>query len=592
VTSARLARPRAAAAALLIAGLAAAAIVWAPISASAIPMTFDVTSTADAGAGSLREAVGFANLNPGDDTITFHLPANSQILPLSNIIIQEALTVDGVDTPGLTIDGGAPLTYQLFLVAPTVAGGSYTFRNLTFDGSVGDPAYFGSMIYVTVGLVTAQALTVDRVVSRNLHTGEGGLVNVFTMGPGGTATVVDSTFTDNTADVNGGSLAFRGIDGQISITRSTFTRGVATTGDGGAVYVDGTGGGTPTVVVTSSTFDANTAVGASGRGGAIYANFLRGLSITDSAFTNGSAFDGGGAVAVFELAAGATTVSILRSSFTGNQSTTNGGAILFGPSAGVVSPGGITVDSSTFAANTLIGRSAVGHSIAFTTINAFGVPGANLATFSVSNSTFDEAGAVAARPWALWLETIAGPASLSVVNSTVIGGIGIASINSPNVTIDHTILWGNDIPGNAFAAVGFTGLAAVTINWSLSSGPAQPYFVAGAGNQFSSPGHGLDPLANNGGPTQTRLPSAASPARNAGNPAFGAVPAFDQRGAGFIRRVGVIDIGAVEAQGAVLSATGGTVSPGLPLGAAFLILTGLALLLLDYRRRYPVVSGA
>jgi hypothetical protein len=177
----------------------------------------------------------------------------------------------------------------------------------------------------------------------------------------------------------------------------------------------------------------------------------------------------------------------------------------------------------------------------------------------------------------------------------VIGGIGVTFLDSTAVTIDHSILFGNASPFDDFAAANFTGPSSVTVNWSLFSGPADPYFAAGTGNQFSAPAHGLNPLANNGGPTQTRLPSATSLALNAGNPAFGAVPAFDQRGAGFVRRVGVIDIGAAEVQAAAgpqLSATGGTVSPGLPLGAAFLILTGLALLLLDYRRRYPVVSGA
>src|SRR5262249_16713865 len=55
----------------------------------------------------------------------------------------------------------------------------------------------------------------------------------------------------------------------------------------------------------------------------------------------------------------------------------------------------------------------------------------------------------------------------------------------------------------------------------------------------------LGPLANNGGPTPTRIPTAASPVRNAGvNPA---ALVTDQRGPGFSRQVGgAVDIGAVE----------------------------------------------
>ncbi|MDB5311103.1 MAG: repeat protein, partial [Gemmataceae bacterium] len=66
----------------------------------------------------------------------------------------------------------------------------------------------------------------------------------------------------------------------------------------------------------------------------------------------------------------------------------------------------------------------------------------------------------------------------------------------------------------------------------------------------------LGPLASNGGPTQTMLPQAGSPAVGAGSTAvltaanFGvAAPAYDQRGLGFARVVrGRVDIGAVEVQ--------------------------------------------
>ena len=49
------------------------------------------------------------------------------------------------------------------------------------------------------------------------------------------------------------------------------------------------------------------------------------------------------------------------------------------------------------------------------------------APVSVVNSTFDEAGATGAVPYALFFDVIDGPASLSVANSTVIGGIGLCS---------------------------------------------------------------------------------------------------------------------------------------------------------------------
>jgi hypothetical protein len=57
----------------------------------------------------------------------------------------------------------------------------------------------------------------------------------------------------------------------------------------------------------------------------------------------------------------------------------------------------------------------------------------------------------------------------------------------------------------------------------------------------------LGPLANNGGPTLTRLPLPGSPAIDAGNSAFPSPPPTDQRG--LPRTAGpAIDLGSVEVQ--------------------------------------------
>ena len=57
----------------------------------------------------------------------------------------------------------------------------------------------------------------------------------------------------------------------------------------------------------------------------------------------------------------------------------------------------------------------------------------------------------------------------------------------------------------------------------------------------------LDPLADNGGATETHALVAGSPALDAGDPNFGPSPTHDQRGPGFPRVLnGVIDIGAYE----------------------------------------------
>ena len=95
-------------------------------------------------------------------------------------------------------------------------------------------------------------------------------------------------------------------------------------------------------------------------------------------------------------------------------------------------------------------------------------------------------------------------------------------------------------------------------------------------SRFGITNFGLLTLANNGGPTPTRLLAASSPALNNGDPAFGAAPAFDQRGDGFPRIVGRLDIGAIEMP-AALANTGSTGLPvWVPIVGGIVLLAGIA----------------
>jgi hypothetical protein len=59
-----------------IVGLLALAFAFVASVASAVPLTFTVTNTADSGAGSLRQAILDANENTGPDTIQFNIPSD------------------------------------------------------------------------------------------------------------------------------------------------------------------------------------------------------------------------------------------------------------------------------------------------------------------------------------------------------------------------------------------------------------------------------------------------------------------------------------------------------------------------------------
>jgi parallel beta-helix repeat protein len=87
--------------------------------------TFTVTTTADAGAGSLRDAINQANALAGPDTIRFGLPAGPQtISPLSALpVITDSLTIDGTTQPGYA---GSPLVSVTGVGAGVVNGLVYS----------------------------------------------------------------------------------------------------------------------------------------------------------------------------------------------------------------------------------------------------------------------------------------------------------------------------------------------------------------------------------------------------------------------------------------------------------------------------------
>ena len=76
--------------------------------------------------------------------------------------------------------------------------------------------------------------------------------------------------------------------------------------------------------------------------------------------------------------------------------------------------------------------------------------------------------------------------------------------------------------------------------------------TTGLGNQIGTAAAPIDPLlgplANNGGTTRTHAILAGSPAINTGDAASSGTPLFDQREKPFVRREGVVDIGAYERQ--------------------------------------------
>src|SRR5947207_972915 len=100
--------------------------------------TFLVTTTADTGLGSLRNAIDIANATPGADMIAFNIPgAGAQTITVNSNLppISDRLTIDGTTQPGYA---GKPLivlrasgsSYYGLQLNP----GSCAVRGLTVNG--------------------------------------------------------------------------------------------------------------------------------------------------------------------------------------------------------------------------------------------------------------------------------------------------------------------------------------------------------------------------------------------------------------------------------------------------------------------------
>jgi titin len=92
----------------------------------AIPAVITVFNTNDSGAGSLRQAITSANLNPGPDTINFNIPGGGAqtISPASALpAVTDTVTIDATTQPGyngspfVLINGGAALPFGLIVQA-------------------------------------------------------------------------------------------------------------------------------------------------------------------------------------------------------------------------------------------------------------------------------------------------------------------------------------------------------------------------------------------------------------------------------------------------------------------------------------------
>jgi hypothetical protein len=342
---------------------------------------------------------------------------------------------------------------------------------------------------------------------------------------GGTVNLTNSNFSNNSgwAPSRGGAISNN--SGTVNVTNGTFSGNIATSG--GGISNNGPG----TVKVANSTFSGNVGVRftlgipAAVNGAAIF-NQGGTVEVTSSTLSGNDAGGGSGG-GIYNREGG--TVKVTNSTLSGN---TVGGFFengLFG--GGIYNDNGtVEVTNSTLSGNETTNAGSRGAGI----YNKAG-------TVTLTNSTLSGNKANPSNRVPLF------PALPSPASGGGIWNGGTVNVKN-TIVAQNSATTGPDVFGS-FASGGYnligdgtgsTGFTAVGDLVGTAAAPIDPL---------------LNPLADNGGPTQTVALQPGSPAINGGDPAFVLTsgpfigpPFYDQRGISPFNRVsgGIIDIGAFE----------------------------------------------
>jgi hypothetical protein len=425
---------------------------------------------------------------------------------------------------------------NIVTVTNTNDSGPGSLRQALTDASDGDTINFAlsGIISLTSGeLVIDKNITISGPGSNSLTVRplSQGSFRVFNVMPSHSITIQGITISFGYAGFAQGGGIY--LDEHVTATIADCVLTNNFTGDiGGAIFIDGYGGGA-ILTVLNSTITGNTAGttdhGGSGAGIESSADVL---TIINSTVSNNTAWIGndffggyGGGID----SGGEGTIEISNTTISGNQAGIAGGGLSLSGTA--------TITNSTINGNTAglfgpVGPTGIGGGI-----SDFGTLTIINSTISGNNahgSTFKGGGEGGG---------IYNGGSADVGNSTLSGNqadVHGGSIYGGTFDIGNSILNGGS-PENISTAT-------VTSHGYNVCSDAGGGFLKGPGDQINT-NPLLGPLQDNGGPTFTHELLTGSPAIDAGDPNFTPPPYYDQRGPDFWRvRNGRIDAGSFEVQ--------------------------------------------
>lgn len=561
----------------------------------------------DSGPGSLREVV--AGAGAGDVVDLTGLACSEITLTSGAIAVAGDLSLAGPGSAALSISGN-----DASRVIEQTSAGTLTLTSVTLTHGIATD--HGGCLYVAGDAVLTDvavvACTAGSIAAGNANGG-----GAFVLG---NATLTGAVFANDTVEgtlrVRGGGLA---VAGALTASSSSFTANHATShsaGGGSQFQAIAEGGGVHALAgaeLTDSVISGNVAASESAEafGGGIavgshpddaYASLdIQRGTVTGNAVTSQCgvcAPQGGGIAAVGDTR--------LRNTQVGGNSA--GSAGLYGGAGGlrVFNATSVAIYSSAIVGNHA--DSAGGGMIA-SEYGYLGIDGTTISGNDAGNQggTNEGGGGVLCLACALTVtsSTISGnvagadgggimvgfgdyaPAAPAILDTTISGNSareggglmldgGDATISSSTIAFNQGTTRGAGISASYYSYT--IELQSTIVSNNTNGGSGSDVFalgeVLGANNLIPSAGGSpapmpadtitddplLEPLAANGGPTQTHALGAGSPAIDAGNDVAGLV--FDQRGEPYLREFGAAaDIGAYEVQTAPATYTiGGSVA--------------------------------
>lgn len=430
-----------------------------PLEPRIAPAVFIVTSTADSGPGTLRNALSLADNHPGHNTILFNLPAppahgaNVIMLTSGALISNGNVTIQGPGAGKLIID--ANYSSGVFVIG---AGITSTDSPATITG-----------LSIIDGKVNGQGSGINGGAGAGIYSYE-------------SLTLKDVVISGNVAATVGGGVAISGYAAahtRVNISNSLITGNYATDGAGGLSLYR-----MESITISNTVVTGNT-TGATGKAGGVYAqvtNLGHSIAINGSVISGNTAGTAGGLFVADYSTARSARVTISRTRITGNTAT--------GTGSGYGAGGGLFVLDG----NTVITRSTIeGNKAAYYGggVAAMELPSLTISRSIISGNKTTKAGRIYSGGGGLLISDAGSDSNTPLVakifdsritdNQTPYSGGGIYVRDGVALTISRSIFSGDQAGGNGGALCTYgldTGKVSLSITRSTFSGNAA---VSGGG---------------------------------------------------------------------------------------------------------------